>query len=170
MRNKLILLSLIVLNASSALYAAPLASFDDIQRVISEGSLNPSSLGSPTYSTESEGEAYAQLFRTHSSLLNMTKEQREKLAKKLGETKRAELEKAIPQEKQDEVEPKHSCCFIFWRSVFRISSKTLGSLAIDIILDLSDGKLDGHGPNGSINYLNHIANIINTTMEEVRSL
>ena len=167
MRNKLIVLSLLVLSSSSVLRAAPLSSFDDIQQVVSEGSLNPSSIESSNYSAESDRET---LVRTLSSLNNMTKEQRNTLAKKLGETKRAELEKAIPKEKQDAVELKNSCCFIFWRSVFRISSKTLGNLAIDILLDLSDGKLDGVGPYGSIDYIHHIANIIDTTMEEVRYL
>lgn len=175
MRSHQILLSLLVFNTFSTLSAAPIASFDDIQRVTSDGSLNHSSLNqsslrSSLYSSEFDEDAQATILRTHSSLLNMSKEEREKLAKKLGESKREELEKAIPQEKQEAAEQKKSCCFVFWKSVFKISSKTLGGLAIDIILDLSDGKLDGQGPNGSIDYVQHIANIINVTMEEASTI
>lgn len=44
MRAHQILLSLLVFNTFSTLSAAPIASFDDIQRVTSDGSLNHSSL------------------------------------------------------------------------------------------------------------------------------
>lgn len=106
---------------------------------------------------------------TYSILSEMSPKERSSFAKRLGSSKRIELETTIPTERQEAEIEKNSCCFIFWRGCFRVSSKTLGSLAIDIFLDLSDGKLDGKGPNGSIDYIHHIAEIINATIEEIRA-
>lgn len=164
MHKRFILLSLIVLSSVS-LPCSAAEPFDDIQRVVSEGSLNSPLVSS----TVSDAVAQVNLLKAHSSLKSMDVKDRNIFAKKLGSTQRIALEKAIPEEHQDAVKEKKSCCLIFWRSAFRISSKTLGSLAINLILDLSDGKLDGQGPNGSIDYLHHVAEIINATMEEVRA-
>lgn len=164
MHKKISLLSLIILSSVSLSYAAT-EPFDGIQYVQSEESLSSPLVSS----TVSDAAAQLNLLKAHSSLKSMSLKDRNTLAKKLGSTQRIALEQAIPEEQQDAAIEKKSCCLVFWRSCFKISSKTLGSLAIDLILDLSDGKLDGQGPNGSINYLHHVAEIINATMEEVRA-
>lgn len=96
---------------------------------------------------------------TQLTLSSLTKTQKASLIKKLDE-----LAAIIPEEKIEAHSQKDSCCFVFWKICFKISARTLGGLAIDIVLDLSAGKLDGQGPNGSIH---HIVEIINATIEEV---
>lgn len=152
----------------TALHASN-STFDGIPKVLSSGDSLTSPLATLVSDSAADSVAELKLFRTYSTLNDMSKPEREKLAKRLGSSKRIELERAIPEERQDAAASKESCCFLFWRGCFRVSSKTLGSLAIDIILDLSDGKLDGQGPNGSIDYFHHIADIINATLEEVRA-
>jgi hypothetical protein len=109
------------------------------------------------------------LRKAHSTLSEMSVDERAKLAKQLGSSKRTELESAIPEEHQDAAATKESNCLLFWKSCFRVSAKTLGSLAIDIILDLSDGKLDGNGPTGPINYIHNVADIINAAIDEYQT-
>lgn len=130
--------------------------------------LGLSSLSTPlTSRTDSSTASLSDsIFTTQSTISSMSKIQRVGLVKKL-DSKQTQLASIIPEEKIEAENQKGSCCFIFWRSCFRISSKTLGSLAIDIVLDLSDGKLDGKGPNGSIDYIHHLVEIINATIEEV---
>jgi hypothetical protein len=153
----------------TTLHASNSASFDEIPSVLSFGE----SLTSPVINlvSDSTDEAVANLslFRAYSTLSKMSEKDRKSLAERLELSKQKELEHAIPEEHKDEATKQESCCWLFWRGCFRVSSKTLGSLAIDIILDLSDGKLDGKGPNGSINYIHHIAEIINATIEEIRA-
>ncbi|MBH1989805.1 MAG: hypothetical protein I8H80_01360 [Alphaproteobacteria bacterium] len=157
----LLLLTPITLNASSSL-------FDSIPRVLSEDGSFTSPMSSRVSDVTSKDVANLNLFRAHSTLSDMSQKERNDLAKRLGSSKRIDLERIIPEEHKETV-IKDSCCCLFWKGCFRVSSKTLGSLAIDIILDLSDGKLDGKGPNGSIDYIHHIAEIINATIEEVRA-
>lgn len=158
----------LLLLTPSALHASN-STFDGIPTVLSSGDSLTSPLATRVSDSASESIAELKLFRTYSTLSDMSKPEREKLAKRLGSLKRIELERAIPEDHQDAAATKESCCCVFWKGCFRVSSKTLGSLAIDIILDLSDGKLDGKGPNGSIDYIHHIAEIINATIEEVQA-
>lgn len=143
--------------------------FDGIPSVLSSDGSLTSPLTTLIFDSTSEAVANLNLFRTHSTLSEMSLKERNNLAKRLGSSKRIELERAIPEEHKDEAKKQESCCILFWRGCFNVSSKTLGSLAIDIILDLSDGKLDGQGPNGSIDYIHHVAEIINATIEEIRA-
>ncbi len=158
----LLLLTPVTLNASSSM-------FDSIPVLSSSGDSLTSPLSTLVSDSTSQATTHLNLFRTKSTLSEMSEKERNNLAKRLGSSKRIELERAIPEEHQDVAAAKDSCCCIFWKGCFRVSSKTLGSLAIDIILDLSDGKLDGQGPNGSIDYIHHISDIINATIEEVRA-
>ncbi|MDP3641019.1 MAG: hypothetical protein Q8R43_01105 [Alphaproteobacteria bacterium] len=157
----LLLLIPATLNASSNL-------FDSIPTVLSEGGSITSPLSTLVSDSTSKTVTHLNLFDTKSRLCEMSQEERSNLAKRLGSSKRTELERVIPEESKDAV-IKDSCCSMFWEGCFRVSSKTLGNLAIDIVLDLFDGRLDGQGPNGSIDYIHHIADIINATIEEVRA-
>jgi hypothetical protein len=112
--------------------------------------------------------AELKLFRTQSLIRDMDTKERKDLVNRLS-VKRMELETAIPTERQAAAAAE-SCCFLFWKSCFRISAKTLGSLAIDLIMDISDGKLDGHGPDGSIDYIHHVVSIVNATIEEAKTV
>lgn len=150
------------LNASSAV-------FDGIPTVLSYGDSLTSPVSAEASGSISDAVTSLNLFRTYSKLSDMSLEERKNLAKRLGSSKRIELERTIPEAQKDAVAKEESFCFLFWRGCFRVSSKTLGGLAIDIILDLSDGKLDGQGPRGSIDYIHHLAEIINATIEEIRS-
>ncbi|MDP3936407.1 MAG: hypothetical protein Q8Q56_05450 [Alphaproteobacteria bacterium] len=152
----LLLLTPFTLNASSTI--------EEVPSVLSSGHYLTSTLVSDS---TSEAITNFNLFRTQSTLSEMSKKERNKLAKKLESSRRIELESTIPEERQDVAPSKSSGCLLFWTSCFRVSSKTLGGLAIDIVLDLSDGKLDGKGPNGSIDYIKHVAEIIDATMEEI---
>lgn len=106
------------------------------------------------------------LFQTQSAIKKMSAKERKELTYKLS-LKSSQLETIIPKEHQQEAAAE-SCCFIFWSSCFKISAKTLGSLALDLIMDVSDGKLDGKGPEGSIDYIHHIVEIVNATIEEAK--
>jgi hypothetical protein len=145
----------LLLLTPSTLYASNNLSLED-----------SSSYPSTSLSDSTNNSAHPGLFRAHSTLSEMSLDARGQLAKQLGSSKRTELERAIPEEHQNAAVSKESSCLLFWKSCFRISAKTLGRLAIDIILDLSDGKLDENGPNGPINYIHNVADIINAALDE----
>lgn len=122
----------------------------------------------PISTLTAQAAAQLKLFQTQSAIREMDIKERKDLVNRLS-LKRTELETVIPKKHQEEAAAE-SCCFVFWRSCFKISSKTLGSLALDLIMDLSDGKLDGKGPNGPIDYIHHIVEIVNATIEEAKAV
>lgn len=147
------------LNAASSL-------FDSIPTVQSFADSLASPLTLLVSDSTSKAVTRLDLFSIKNRLSGLSDKELNSLAKRLGSSKRIELERIIPEEHKDAV-IKDSCCCMFWKGCFRVSSKTLGGLAIDIVLDLFDGRLDGQGPNGPIDYIHHIAGIINATIEEI---
>lgn len=126
----------------------------------------------PTSISKITTQAMAQLklFRTQSTISQMSTKERKELVKRLDSTRSIELESTIPTEQKIKVESAESGCFLFWKSCFKVASKTLGSLALDLIMDISDGKLDGKGPNGSIDYMQHVVNIVDASITEAKTI
>lgn len=108
------------------------------------------------------------IFTVKSSIGSMSQKEKEDLVRRLN-LKKIELDAIIPEEEIESKLQNDSNCFIFWQIFFKVSARTVGSLAIDIILDLSDGKINGMGVTGSVSYIPHLVDIINTTIEEVRA-
>lgn len=108
------------------------------------------------------------IFTVKSSIGSMSKKQRADLVKRL-DSKKSELAAIIPKGKIESEIQKDSNCFMFWKIFFKVSARTVGSLAIDIILDLSDGNINGMGVTGPVSYIPHLVEIINATIEEVRN-
>lgn len=114
----------------------------------------------------SQASSNLKLLSTVSTIRTMSQKDLLRFEERLGSSKRTELEGIIPEEKISDVATPSSCCFVFWKCCLKTSAKTLGTLAVNLILDLSDGKLDGKGPNGPINYIDNLIDIVHTGIEE----
>ncbi|MCP5322918.1 MAG: hypothetical protein H6492_02810 [Candidatus Paracaedibacteraceae bacterium] len=104
------------------------------------------------------------LFRTASTIKSMNKIDRNKLISRLS-IRKEELQKVIPAESQVQA-ASSSCCLIFWSTCLKVSAKTLGRLALDLILDISDGKLDGKSLFGEVEYGEHLVEIVKNEIDE----
>lgn len=107
--------------------------------------------------------------RVASVLKEMPDKKRADLAKRLGSSKRTELESIIPSKHKAAVTTQSSCCLAFWKRCATVSAKALGKLAIDLVMDIADGKLDGKGPLGPINYGEHLADIVDEGIAEFQA-
>jgi hypothetical protein len=103
------------------------------------------------------------LQRAASTIKAMSAKERGDFIKSLGAHHKKELQDTLPEERQFSIS---SCCFAFWSSCTKVSGRALGGLAVDVINDLADGRLDGRGPAGSINYAGNLLNIVTEEIEE----
>jgi hypothetical protein len=109
-----------------------------------------------------------QLLNTVDSIRHMKPKEITKLSASIGLHSRTTLETIIPEELQ----PKPTaaaCCFPFFASCAQVSGKALGKLAIDLLLDLADGKLDGHGPKDEIHYAEDLITVVHTEIEKLNA-
>lgn len=104
------------------------------------------------------------LFRTASTIKSMSPKDRKKLISRLS-IRKEELKKVIPEESQVQA-ASSSCCLVFWSSCLKVSAKTLGRLALDLVLDISDGKLDGKSLFGEVEYGEHLVEIVKNEIDE----
>lgn len=107
-----------------------------------------------------------QLLNTVDSIRHMKPKEIARLSTNIGSSSRETLETIIPEELQPKPTAT-SCCFPFFTSCAKVSGKALGKLAINLLLDLADGKLDGQGPTGEINYIEDLIEIVNTEIESL---
>lgn len=110
-----------------------------------------------------------QLLATVKSLRSMDAKEIKRLSSNIGKHNQEKLESIIPQEIQAQETVTTSCCLPFFKSCLSISGKALGKLAINLVLDLADGKLDGRGPTGDINYIEEVLGVVYQEIQAINT-
>lgn len=109
-----------------------------------------------------------ELLSTVNSLQHMEPKDLKTLSTNIGVKNKEKLESILPSE-VTQAATVTSCCLPFFQSCLKISGKALGGLAINLLLDIADGKLDGHGPTGEIKYVDDLIQVVHTEIQALNA-